>query len=214
MSGLFLTFEGCEGCGKSTQLKRLAKDLRDRGLEVVTTREPGGTPVGEKVRGVLLDPASGTIAPRAELLLYEASRAQLVAEVIAPALEAGAVVLCDRFADSSVAYQGYARGLDLGEIERLNRIATGGLFPMRTLVFDIDPVVGLARATGEGADRLEAEEIAFHHAVRDGFLTIARQEPGRVRVIDASGSRPAVAERVHAALRDVPELARALGIAG
>ncbi|MBI5230754.1 MAG: dTMP kinase [Coriobacteriales bacterium] len=211
MSGVFVTFEGCEGCGKSTQIRRLADSLEAVGIDVLVTREPGGTSVGEHIRGLLLDPDTGPITPRAELLLYEASRAQIVEEVIRPALDAGKVVLCDRFADSSTAYQSYGRGLDLAEVERLNDAATAGLAPDRTIVLDVDAAVGLERATGAGADRLEAEDLAFHERVREGFLEIARRHPERVRVIAAAGTPDEVADRVAAALRDVPSLSRALG---
>lgn len=209
--GTFVTFEGGEGSGKSTQLALLAEKLRAAGVAVRTLREPGGTAVGEAVRAVLLDPEHVALTARAELLLYEAARAQLVAEVIEPALAAGEVVLCDRFFDSSTAYQGYARGLDLAEIGRLNAIATGGLTPDRTLLFDVDVATGITRATHGGADRLEREDAAFHERVRRGFLTVAAGEPSRVRVIDAAGSVEAVAARVALALADLPPLAKALG---
>lgn len=209
--GLFITFEGGEGSGKSTQLSLLAEKLAAAGLPVRALREPGGTAVGEAVRAVLLDPEHAALDARAELLLYEAARAQLVAEVIAPALAEGEIVLCDRFFDSTTAYQGYARGLDLAEIGRLNAIATGGLGPDRTLVFDVDVSTGLTRATHGGADRLEREDAAFHERVRRGFLTIAAAEPSRVRIVDAAGSVEAVAARVALALADLPALEKALG---
>lgn len=211
MSGVFLTFEGGEGSGKSTQIRLLARDLEAAGFSVRLLREPGGTQVGEAVRAILLDPHHADFEPRAELLLYEAARAQLVAEVIEPALAAGEVVLCDRFYDSTTAYQGFGRGLPESDIAALNDVATGGLRPHRTLVLDIAPELGLSRATVHATDRLEAEEIGFHERVRRGFLQIARDEPQRVRVIDASGSVDEVADAVRAALRDIPELNRALG---
>lgn len=207
MSGLFVTFEGGEGSGKSTQIESLARALRAAGLPVRTLREPGGTAVGEAVRAVLLDTAHDAMSDRAELLLYEAARAQLVEEVIRPALDAGEIVLCDRYADSTTAYQGHGRGLDLAEIERLNAIATGGLIPDRTLLLDIDPAVGLKRATGAtGADRLEREALAFHERVRAGFLAIASAERQRVRVIDGSITPHEVAALVMHALADLPGL--------
>lgn len=209
--GTFITFEGGEGSGKSTQLALLAEKLRAAGVDVVSLREPGGTAVGEAVRAILLDPEHHGLDASAELLLYEAARAQLVAEVIEPALSAGEVVLCDRFFDSTTAYQGYARGLDLAEIARLNAAATGGLTPDRTLVFDVDVATGIARATHGGADRLEREDVAFHERVRAGFLALAAHEPDRVRVVDASGSPDAVADRVADALADMSALASALG---
>ncbi len=206
--GVFITFEGPEGSGKSTQLRLLAQRLEAAGVRVRALREPGGTAAGEAIRAILLDPASEGLDARAELLLYEASRAQLVAEVIEPALEAGEVVLCDRFYDSTTAYQGFARGLPLDEIESLNHTATGGLDPDRTLVFDIDPAHGLTRATHAGADRLEAEDLSFHEAVRNGFLKIAESHRDRVRVIDASGTIDEVSSLVDHSLADVLGLER------
>jgi dTMP kinase len=201
--GLFITFEGGEGSGKSTQLRLLARRLESAGLPVRVLREPGGTEVGEAVRSLLLDPEHGGLDARAELLLYEAARAQLVAEVIEPALEAGEIVLCDRFFDSTTAYQGYARGLPLDEVAALNASATGGVSPARTLVLDIDPTLGVQRATCGGADRLECEDLAFHRAVREGFLAIAENDPDRVRVVDATGTIDEVASRVASALGDI-----------
>lgn len=212
-SGLFLTLEGGEGCGKSTQLRLLAHDLERAGQPVRVLREPGGTTLGEEVRSLLLDPDNGGLDARAELLLYEAARAQLVAEVIEPALDAGEIVICDRFYDSTTAYQGYGRGLPAQQVTLLNEIATGGLRPDRTLVLDIDPVCGLARATSGGADRLEREDLLFHQRVREGFLAIAQGDPARVRVIDASGAVDEVAAAIKVSLRDLPRLARALGAA-
>jgi dTMP kinase len=208
--GLFITFEGGEGSGKSTQLARLARRLEAAGVPVRVLREPGGTAVGEMVRGVLLDPEHVGLTPAAELMLYEASRAQLVAEVIEPALESGEIVLCDRFYDSTTAYQGFGRGLDREQIRLLNAAATGGLAPDRTLVLDVDPVLGIERATRYGADRLEAEGIAFHQRVRDGFATLAAEEPERVRIVDASGDLDTVAALVSAALSDLPGLVQVL----
>lgn len=201
--GLFITFEGGEGSGKSTQMSMLARRLELANIPSRCLREPGGTRVGESIREILLDPDHVGLEARAELLLYEASRAQLVAEVIEPALQLGDVVLCDRFFDSTTAYQGYARGLDRDEIERLNTVATGGLVPDRTLLFDIDPVLGIERATHGGADRLEGEGRAFHERVRAGFLEIANAERARFRVIDASGTVEEVASRVDHALADL-----------
>lgn len=202
-SGTFVTFEGVEGSGKSTQLRLLAQRLEVAGMPVRVVREPGGTKAGEAIRAVLLDPEHYGLDARAELLLYEASRAQLVAEVVAPALEAGEVVLCDRFFDSTTAYQGYARGLPLDEIQELNTAATGGLVPDLTVVIDIDPAHALTRArTASGRpDRLEQEDESFHERVRAGFLAIARHEPQRVIVVSGDGSIDEVAERVLAAVR-------------
>lgn len=212
--GLFITFEGGEGSGKTTQILMLAHRLRAGGLTVRTVREPGGTVVGEAVRTLLLDPEHDGLDERAELLLYEASRAQHVAEVIAPALAAGEVVLCDRYTDSSTAYQGYGRGISLAEVTALNLVATGGLTPARTILLDIEPEIGVERATAVVVDRLECECTAFHERVRTGFLAIAEEEPERVRVVDASGSVEKVAEKVAAALGDIEQLADALGRQG
>jgi dTMP kinase len=208
--GAFITFEGGEGSGKSTQIARLAKRLSAVGLTVRVLREPGGTRVGEGVRALLLDPEHVELDPTAELLLYEASRAQLVADVIKPALAAGEIVLCDRFYDSTTAYQGFARGLPLDRIRELNEIATLGIKPDRTIVLDVEPAMGIQRATRYGTDRLEGESEAFHAAVRAGFLAIAAQEPDRVRVIDADTRTNLLAERVSAALADLPALTEAL----
>jgi len=210
--GVFVTFEGGDGSGKSTQLKLLAHRLEAAGIPVRVLREPGGTAVGEAVREILLNPEHVGLDDTAEIMLYEAARAQLVAEVIEPALEAGEVVLCDRFYDSTTAYQGHARGIDLSEVAALNRSATSGLQPDRTLLLDIDPRAGIARATSQGADRLEGEDLNFHYLVRNGFLTIAADEPARVRVVDADGTIEEVAERVEAALRGVPVISSALGL--
>lgn len=187
MSGLFITFEGGDGSGKSTQIAMLASRLRELGHEVRTFREPGGVEpgdAGELIRQIVLDPAHLNLDVRAELLLYEASRAQLVAVHYRPALDQGAVVLCDRYADSSVAYQGYGRAvLPVEEVHELNRIATGGLVPDLTLLLDVDARAGLAQATAEGADRLEAAGEDFHERVRAGYLRIAHDEPDRVKLI-------------------------------
>jgi len=212
--GVLITFEGGEGSGKSTQIRLLAETLERAGLETLALREPGGTRLGEAVRELLLDPATGEVDSRAELLLYEASRAQLTRERIMPALATGAVVLCDRYYDSSTAYQGYGRGLPLVEVHALNAAATGGLTPDLTLLLDCDHLHGMHRATVEGTDRLEAAGDAFHERVRNGFLAIAHAEPGRIRVIDATGTPAQVSARVLDAVRRVPVLALALAEAG
>jgi dTMP kinase len=193
MKAMFITFEGIEGSGKSTQIIRLADYLKSHGNKVVLTREPGGTPIGDKIRKILLDPANKELDPAAELLLYAASRAQHLSEVILPALADGLIVLCDRFSDATLAYQGYGRGVDRKMIQELDRIVTEGIRPDLTLLLDIDVVVGLARARGRnnsrGLDaeaRFENEEIAFHERVRRGYLTLANQEPERIRPVDAS----------------------------
>ncbi|MBM7866355.1 dTMP kinase [Heliomicrobium gestii] len=210
MPGLFITLEGADGAGKTTQGALLAQAFRKLGFSVVETREPGGTPVSEAARRVLLDPSLTGMAPMAEVFLYAAARAQLVTEVIQPALAAGAVVICDRFIDSTLAYQGFGRGLPMERLEAINRMATEGLTPDLTLLLDIDTEEGLQRARRrpeqaewQGADRMEREAAAFHQRVRRGFLELAKKEPERVRRIPAGG---AVAE-VHCRLIDA---ARAL----
>jgi len=204
--GIFLTFEGGEGCGKSTQIALLEPVLIEAGLKVEVAREPGGTRLGERVRDILLDPASVGMKAMAELLLYQASRAQLVTERILPALSVGSVVLCDRFTDSTLAYQGYGRGLPKDEIETLSRMATGDLVPNLTMVLDIDPALGLVRAARGGADRLEAERMAFHERVRQGFLELAKADPARCVIIDASGSVEEIHSMILATLHRLPVL--------
>lgn len=208
MSGLFITFEGGEGSGKSTQLKLLANRIRASGKEVIETRDPGGTAIGKEIRTLLLHsplntcgdrPGSGPIAAATELLLYEASRAQLVREVIAPAIARGAVVLCDRFTDSTLAYQGFGRGIDPDLIRRLSRFSTDGLIPDLTILLDLDPEIGLMRCRrGVGVDtstglstglscwdRIEAEPLDFHQRIREGYLALVREDPDRIAMIDA-----------------------------
>jgi dTMP kinase len=198
MPGLFITFEGGEGSGKTTQLKALLAALRGSGAEVVETRDPGGTAVGKQIRELLLDREQTRMEATAELFLYEASRAQLVAEVIRPSLDQGRVVLCDRFCDSTVAYQGYGRGLDRGLIGQLNAVATGGVAPDLTFLLDLDPALGLERATQRGLqlrqrqDRMERELLAFHQRVRDGYRAIAMAEPARVVVVDGARGMTAI----------------------
>lgn len=196
--GLFLTFEGIEGSGKSTQLALLQQHLEGRGRVVRATREPGGTALGRQLRALLLDPASA-IGDEAELFLYLADRAQNVRELVEPAVARGEIVLCDRHADATLAYQGVMRGLGLDRARELNRIATRGRVPDRTLLFDLPAAEGLARASGrrpagEAADRLEAESLEFHEGVRQAYRELARLEPRRFLVFDA---RPSPAD-VHA----------------
>lgn len=205
--GRLITFEGIEGCGKTTQLLLLARYLKERGVSVVTTREPGGTPLGERVRRVLLDPKL-TPTPVAELFLLEAARAQLVSDVIAPALEKGSYVLSDRFADSSVAYQAGGRRLARATVDRLNELACAAIVPDRTLVFDLDVEVALGRARVRPATtpdnrRFEDEALEFHGAVADAYRRLAREQPQRFAVIDAAGLPEEVHGRALAALAGV-----------
>jgi len=208
-TGLFVAFEGGEGAGKSTQSKLLASWLAERGYEVVTTREPGATPIGRQLRQLLLDPDSGEIAPRAEALLYAADRAQHVATVIRPALARGAVVVSDRYVDSSLAYQGVGRSLSSGEIERLSQFATSGLRPDVTVLLDVPVDEGLARTSvrDEIPDRLEAESDAFHERVRAAFRELAEASPDRYLVIDARLPSATIHQLIVRRIADfVPEL--------
>jgi dTMP kinase len=202
-AGLFLALEGGEGAGKSTQAKLLLAWLQSTGREVVLTREPGATAAGQRIRSLLLDPATGGISPRTEALLYAADRAQHVAHVVLPALDRGAVVVTDRYVDSSLAYQGAGRALELGEVARLSRWATGGLRPDLTILLDVDPAVGLGRIPG-APDRIEQESIEFHERVRQGFLDLAAADPDRYLVVAAAEAAEAVHARVRA--RVVPLL--------
>lgn len=191
---MFITFEGPEGAGKSTQVRLLADHLRQQGQAVVVTREPGGTPIGDQIRHVLHSTDNTAMAPTAEMLLYAASRAQLVSEVIRPALAAGSIVLCDRYADSTMAYQGYGRGLDRDMLAALTEIATGGLAPDLTLFLDLDVERGLARRRNEGEEmnRLDLEALDFHRRVRTGYQKLAAAEPGRWCRLDADQPAQAV----------------------
>lgn len=205
---MFITFEGVEGAGKSTQIALAEAWLRARGLDVLTTRQPGGCGLGLTLRSILLDARNTHLDSTAELFLYLADRAQHVAEVIRPALAAGKTVLCDRYHDSTVAYQGFGRGLDVARLISLGEMATGGLTPDVTVVLDLPVEEGLARARSRNTDagasqsegRFEALELAFHQRVRDGFLKLAAREPRRFTVADATGAPQAVFERVRAAV--------------
>ncbi len=193
LPGLFITFEGTEGSGKSTQARALAHTLQARGWPVLLTREPGGTPIADQIRQVILTPSNQAMVPQAEVLLFSAARAQHVYEKIRPALAEGYLVICDRFADSTLAYQGYGLGLDLDELRRLTRFATGGLTPDLTVYLDCDVTLGLGRkqraASGGGEwNRLDQKLVDYHERVYQGYHELARAEPSRWLVIDA---RPA-----------------------
>lgn len=191
---LFITFEGGEGCGKSVQSRSLYKRLTLLAIPSVLTHEPGGTPLGRKISRWLKWTYDVDISPLAELLLFNASRAQLIGELISPNLEEGKVVICDRYTDSTVAYQGYGRGLDLEMVGAINDAATRGLKPDLTVLLDVPVEEGLARKRARGRDRFEREELAFHQRVRDGYLKLATRESGRWLVIDASQSRAEVSQ--------------------
>lgn len=201
MRGRLITLEGPEGAGKTVLAKRLVEELMRRGYRVRSTREPGGTHLGERLRAILLEHGGAADAapvdPRADALLFNAARAQLVAEVIRPALNAGEVVLCARFTDSTLAYQGYGAGLPIDELRALASVATGGLAPDRTILLDVPPAIGLGRKTGASRNRFESSfDLAFHERVRAGFLDLARQEPDRFRIVDSSRRIEAVAPDV------------------
>jgi len=200
---LFITFEGVEGSGKTTQIQRLKKYLTQKGIPCKVTREPGGVPIGEKVRKILLNPDHHEMVPTTELLLYEAARAQHVKEVIKPFLKKEGIVLCDRFSDATLAYQGYGRRIDLKWIDRLNRLVSQGIKPDVTFLLDCPSDVGLKRALQrnrtlkqEREERFEREEIQFHRRVRKGYLTIAKKEPWRVKVIDTREGEKRVFEKI------------------
>lgn len=202
MAGSFITFEGIDGCGKSTQLRLLASELRARGLNVVATREPGGTPLGQKLRAALLD-VQEQVDPLAELLVFAADRAQHVRKHLLPALTAGQIVLSDRYADATVAYQGAGRGFEPGLIQEIVQLATGGLKPDLTLLFDLavaeSAVRTRRRVAAKTTDRLDIEDAEFHTRVRNAYLEIARANPDRIRVIDARGT----VNQTHAAVMDI-----------
>jgi dTMP kinase len=201
----FITFEGIEGCGKTTQMKILSEHLAEKGFPVVITREPGGCPISLKIRDILLDAVNSNMVPLAELFLYAAARAQHVAEIIHPALDSGKIVLCDRFTDATTAYQGFGRELDLTLIEELNRLATGRLQPDVTILIDCPVEIGLGRAlsridatAGAREERFELESFQFHRKVRAGYLRLAAENPQRFIVIDGNRSM----EDVEAAVRE------------
>ncbi len=207
MRGKFITFEGPEGGGKSTHIRELAEQLRAEGLTVLVTREPGGTLLAEKIRGLLREELDDPPVTRSEVLLFLAARAQVVSQVIRPALARGEWVLCDRFADSTFAYQGYGRGVDVGLLRNLNDFATESLVPDLTILLDVPLEVSRARlmerqaATDTVADRIEQAGVMFHRRLREGFLKLARAEPERFVTIDSSGDRADVSAAVIAAVR-------------
>ncbi len=205
---MLITFEGPEGSGKTTQIAHLAAWLKGQGYAVDITREPGGTAIGDQIRGILMGMENHSLVPEAEGLLFSASRAQLVRQRIRPALAAGQVVLCDRFYDSTLAYQGFGHGLPLDLLRAITHFATGGLVPHRTLLLDLDPAEGLRRrrdASGQGAEwnRMDDLRLPFHQRVREGYLTLAREEPQRWRIVDASPPPPQVQQALRAHLLDL-----------
>lgn len=203
---MFITFEGIEGTGKSTQIALLKEHMQAQGKRVMVTLEPGGSRIGAELRRVLLSLDNRDLTPQAELFLYLADRAQHVAQVVRPALASGAIVLCDRFADSTVAYQGFGRGMDPELLHQLNEVAVDGLWPELTVLLDLDPVIGLKRAVArnhsEGKTnaegRFEAESLAFHSRVRQGFLKLAAANPERISIVDATGTPEDIALKVKA----------------
>ena len=199
--GLFITFEGADGCGKTTQMKLLADYLKTQGLEVVLTREPGGKGLGERVREILLN-YDGEVSDRCESFLFLADRAQNIDIIVNPAVEQGKIVLCDRHIDSTVAYQGYGRGLDLDRIKMLNNLATNGRKPDLTIVFDIDVETSMKRV-GSEKDRMESAGIEFHNKVRNGYLEIAKEEPDRIKVVDACKTIEEVFEEVKEIIKNI-----------
>ncbi len=209
MKGLFITLEGGDGAGKSTQIRNIERFFQRKGLVVVHTREPGGTPISEKLRNILLDNENSEMDPVTEMMIYAASRAQNVREKILPAIERGDIVICDRFVDSSVAYQAYGR--QLGDmVEEVNRHATGGLVPDITFWMDIDPEAGKARAAKAGdLDRLELEKMDFHYRVYEGYRRIAEKDPDRVKRIDAADTVDNIRDHIYECLE---ELCRSKGI--
>ena len=194
--GIFITFEGVEGCGKSTHSKLLFEYLKNSGYRVLHTREPGGTKLGEAVRRVLLDSPKILISDMAELFLFEACRAQIVKEIIMPALGKDLIVISDRFSDATFSYQGYGGRVDLKSIKTLDKIATAGVIPDLTMLLDIDTLEGLRRARKKGIDRMEKKDISYHKRVRAGYLKLSKQCPGRIRRVEVSGKIPEVQAKI------------------
>jgi dTMP kinase len=214
--GFFITFEGVEGCGKTTQIRNLSRRLTDAGYRTLLTREPGGCPIADKIRSILLDADNQGMVPLTELLLYAAARAQHVSEVIRPALESDAIVLCDRFTDATVAYQHSGRGIDRPTIDALNILACQSLRPDLTVLMDCDVALGLARAKsrieasgGPREERFELETLAFHQRVRDGYLQLAAGEAGRFLTVSAGGTINEISDRI--GLQVLERLARKTG---
>lgn len=216
--GYFITFEGAEGCGKTTQIRLLQQRLSELGYATVLTREPGGCPIADKIRTILLDAENRAMTPLAELMLYGAARAQHVAEIILPALAAGKIVLCDRFCDATVAYQSFGRGIDRAVIDTLNRYACQGVLPDLTILIDLDPALGLERArrrieaaSGPREERFELEALAFHQRVRAGYRHLADDQPERFLTIDGAGSIEQIFSALTTALLpQIPEALRAV----
>ncbi|QWT17373.1 dTMP kinase [Collinsella sp. zg1085] len=197
MPSAFISFEGIDGCGKSTQIARVARHLEEAGIDCLCLREPGGTAISEQIRALVLDNKHAEMSTVCELLLYEAARAQLVHELIAPALDAGKVVLCDRFYDSTTAYQAYAGGLDVAQVQLANQLAAGNCHPDVTLVFDLSPECAAARSQARGtSDRIEAKGLGYQQRVAAGFRAIAEADSARVKLVDATGTVDEVFERV------------------
>jgi len=211
-NGVFITFEGIEGCGKTTAIKYVAQYLKKMGHDVILTREPGGTKIGDRIRKILLSQKSSAMTPKAELMLYCASRAQHVEEIIFPAVHKGKIVLCDRFSDATLAYQGYARGLGVKEVKSLNKIACRGLEPDLTILLDVDVRTGLRRAmrrndenNGWDEGRFERESEEFHNRVREGYLKLAQKEKKRIKIIDSTVGEK---EMVYNAVKEVEKFIR------
>ena len=206
--GLFITFEGVDACGKSTQVELLYDYLRNNDKEVIRLRDPGATPISEAIRNILLDNKNAAMSPWTELLLYEAARAQMVEESIRPALDSGVIVLCDRFYDSTTAYQGHARGLDLDVVARANQIGSVGLTPNMSFVIDVEPKIAAERKAKQGrpADRMEAEGFVFQEKVREGYLIISGRFSNRVKLIDGSRSIDEIQQQIRSILDPYLEL--------
>lgn len=203
-NGKFITFEGTDGSGKTTQIKLLEEYLKNKGYEVVFTREPGGTKVSELIRDIILDPENTEINPLTEMILYSASRAQLVAQVIKPAIKAGKIIICDRFIDSSYAYQGYGRGIDLKMIAEVNRVAVDGVSPDVTFFMDVNPEIAIKRRINESdADRIEQEKIDFHRRVYEGYKKMALLFPDRIVAINASKPIDQISNQINKYIDDV-----------